>query len=77
MKVLNLKPNAEQLLWWYEEKNGLSGPGWWWDAAAVAVASLSLLLRGSWWRAILHRLVAPNPPAAHIRIRFRAIPPQI
>ena len=43
MKVLDLKSKAEalnnyrraQLVWWYEEKNGLSGPGWWGATAAM------------------------------------------
>jgi len=44
MKVLNLKSKTEalnnygraQLVWWHEEKNGLSGPGWWGATAAMA-----------------------------------------
>ena len=43
MKVLDLKSKTEalnnygraQLVWWYEEKNGLSGPGWWGATAAM------------------------------------------
>ena len=43
LKSKNLKSKAEalnnyrraELVWWYEETNGVSGPGWWGATAAM------------------------------------------